>query len=222
MGKRSYPSARERILDAAEQLIVERGGGQITVDAVLAATGLSKGGFFHHFASKDALLEALMARLIARTEAWLAQAAEADPEPRGARLRAQIALAFDAEALEARAPRALLLTIIDAAFKQPELRGQAQQMNAASFARDTAEGIPPGNAIAIQFTLDGFWLSEAIGTATLTAEQRQGLRDTLMALARPKPSPASSPEHRSSADARASRPSTRARSSQTNRKGRGS
>ena len=43
---------RERILDAAQQLVMERGFSATTVDAILEAAGSSKGAFFHHFASK--------------------------------------------------------------------------------------------------------------------------------------------------------------------------
>ena len=53
---------RERILDAARQLAMERGFGATTVDAVLEAAEASKGAFFHHFPSKAALGRALIER----------------------------------------------------------------------------------------------------------------------------------------------------------------
>jgi TetR/AcrR family transcriptional repressor of nem operon len=52
----------ERILQAAQDLAFERGFEATTVDAILTTTGLSKGAFFHHFPSKAALGEALLAR----------------------------------------------------------------------------------------------------------------------------------------------------------------
>ena len=55
-------STSERILQAASDLAFDRGFAATTVDAVLAATGLSKGAFFHHFPSKQALGDALLER----------------------------------------------------------------------------------------------------------------------------------------------------------------
>ena len=121
MARRTYPSARDRILDAAERLIVARGANSLTVEAVITEAQISKGGFFHHFATKDALLTAIIDRLSKRVTDDAAERAARDPEPRGARLRAQIALAFDAGKLESAAPRALLLSLIEAAGARPEI-----------------------------------------------------------------------------------------------------
>ncbi|KYF58491.1 TetR family transcriptional regulator [Sorangium cellulosum] len=186
MSARTYPSARDRILDAAERLVVARGVKSLTVEAVITEAQISKGGFFHHFATKDALLTAIIDRLSKRVTDDAAERAARDPEPRGARLRAQIALAFDAGKLETAAPRALLLALIEAVGAQPEIARHIIKVNAETFARDVAEDISEGRAIAIQFALDGFWFSQALGTAALTEGQRQALRDALLALAQPE------------------------------------
>jgi TetR/AcrR family transcriptional repressor of nem operon len=54
--------ARERILDAAQQLVMERGFSATTVDAILDAADASKGAFFHHFDSKADLGRVLVER----------------------------------------------------------------------------------------------------------------------------------------------------------------
>jgi TetR/AcrR family transcriptional repressor of nem operon len=64
---------RERILDAAEALVLERGFGGTAVDAVLARAGITKGAFFYHFKSKAALGRALLDRYVARDDALLAE-----------------------------------------------------------------------------------------------------------------------------------------------------
>lgn len=186
MARRSYPSARERILDAAERIILERGASQLSIDAVIAEVGLSKGGFFHHFASKDALYIAIIDLLVERVSSAIEEVASRDPEPRAARLRAQIALAFDGGAIARHAPRALLLALIEAASAYPAVARHARKTNAEFFTREAAEDIPIGRAIAIQLALDGFWLAEALGTATFTPGQRQAFRDSLMLLAQPE------------------------------------
>jgi len=45
--------ARERILDAALQVIRQKGYAATTIDDLCAAAGVTKGAFFHHFASKE-------------------------------------------------------------------------------------------------------------------------------------------------------------------------
>lgn len=76
---------RERILDAAHDLVLAQGFSATTVDAVLDAAGASKGAFFHHFPSKRALAHALVDRYAAGDRAVLetfmaaAEAATDDP-----------------------------------------------------------------------------------------------------------------------------------------------
>ncbi len=53
---------RARILDAANDLVLDQGFSATTVDAVLARADASKGAFFHHFPNKVALGTALVER----------------------------------------------------------------------------------------------------------------------------------------------------------------
>ena len=61
----SAPSARERILEAAQTLVLRHGFAATTVDAVLESAAASKGAFFHHFPSKAMLGRALVERYAA-------------------------------------------------------------------------------------------------------------------------------------------------------------
>jgi len=49
------PNARTRLLDAATKLVREKGFTATSVDDLCAAAGVTKGAFFHHFESKEAL-----------------------------------------------------------------------------------------------------------------------------------------------------------------------
>lgn len=63
------PHVRTRqILDAALAVFSERGFAAARMDDIAAAAGLSKGGLYAHFASKDEVFEALLSRLLAPPE----------------------------------------------------------------------------------------------------------------------------------------------------------
>ena len=62
---------RERILDSAQELILEQGIAATSIDEILAAASTSKGAFFHHFPSKNHLARALVERYAANDVAFL-------------------------------------------------------------------------------------------------------------------------------------------------------
>ncbi|GAB3618252.1 TetR/AcrR family transcriptional regulator [Okibacterium endophyticum] len=70
MARRSN-SSRERVLDAFEALLRDRGERAATLDAVAAAAGVSKGGLLYHFRSKRALVGGLLERFDALSEGEL-------------------------------------------------------------------------------------------------------------------------------------------------------
>src|SRR6202051_961415 len=57
---------RDRILDAAESVILESGGRKFTLDAVAERAGISKGGLVYSFATKDGLVRAALDREVTR------------------------------------------------------------------------------------------------------------------------------------------------------------
>ncbi len=62
---------RERILEAAERLVIDNGFTATSLDQVIAASQSSKGAFFHHFTSKLDLAEQLVERYAAADIAHL-------------------------------------------------------------------------------------------------------------------------------------------------------
>lgn len=65
--------ARDRLLDAAERVVVESGATHLTLDAVAKSAGVSKGGLLYHFPSKEALLEGMLARHFEDVDAEVAK-----------------------------------------------------------------------------------------------------------------------------------------------------
>ena len=68
------PDARSKLLDAALSVIRTKGYSATSVDELCAAAGVTKGAFFHHFKSKDALAVAAAEHWSALTGALFAAA----------------------------------------------------------------------------------------------------------------------------------------------------
>lgn len=60
---------RERILDAAESAVLDKGFAATSIEELIAAVGITKSGFFYHFKDKGELAKTLLVRYIEREEA---------------------------------------------------------------------------------------------------------------------------------------------------------
>ena len=69
------PSARDKLIDAAAHVIRARGYSGTRVEDICAAAGLTKGGFFHYFDSKEACAIAAASRFAENADALFDAAA---------------------------------------------------------------------------------------------------------------------------------------------------
>ena len=60
--EKEHAERRNEILDVAQRLIYTKGYEQMSIQDILDELQISKGGFYHYFGSKQALLEALLKR----------------------------------------------------------------------------------------------------------------------------------------------------------------
>lgn len=74
----SKSKSRDKLLDAALSLIREKGYAATSVEDLCAKAGVTKGAFFHHFATKEALGVAAAARWSEQTNALFATASYHD------------------------------------------------------------------------------------------------------------------------------------------------
>lgn len=75
---KSNQSTRERIVETADRLFYEHGYDHTSFADIAQAVDLSRGNFYHHFKSKDEILEAVIGLRTKKTQAmldsWAAQA----------------------------------------------------------------------------------------------------------------------------------------------------
>jgi AcrR family transcriptional regulator len=69
--KSGGPGARESILTAASAVARAHGVLGLSIDRIIELAGVSKGGFFYHFPSKDALLDAVVTAELDRFDALI-------------------------------------------------------------------------------------------------------------------------------------------------------
>ncbi len=80
--KRNPAATRERLVSAAVGLILRQGFAATSVDQICAEAGVTKGGFFHHFGSKDAVGLAAAQGWFDHVTAVYTEALQgADPDP---------------------------------------------------------------------------------------------------------------------------------------------
>jgi TetR/AcrR family transcriptional repressor of nem operon len=172
-------NARIRLLNAALRIIREKGYGATTVDELCAAAGVTKGGFFHHFKSKEALGVAAAQYWSEMTGGLFASAPYHAPEDPLARVMAYID--FRSELIDGPVEGFTCLagTMVQEVFGSSDaIRAACAESifgHAATLEQDIAEafqryGTPPGLHAAdlarhTQAVLQGgFILAKAAGT----------------------------------------------------------
>lgn len=68
---RKGEETRERLLELAESAVLQKGFAATSIDELIAAAGLTKGGFFYHFKDKGDLAKAMLLRYLDRDKAIL-------------------------------------------------------------------------------------------------------------------------------------------------------
>ncbi|SHJ98669.1 transcriptional regulator, TetR family [Roseomonas rosea] len=175
------PDARTRVLDAAEGIIRARGVPALTLEGAARQAGVSKGGLLYHFASKEALLVALMRRLAEGIEADFQTMAAAQPEGPLRALRACLAFTFDQPDIsEAHARAAAVL--LAAFHHDPALIDPIREFFARVRTRVAEEGAPPGVAWAVMLAGDGLFMARLFRLYEPGAEELAALRATLLGL----------------------------------------
>lgn len=139
--------AREALLAAAEALIREDGFASLSVERVAARAGVSKGAFFHHFATRQAMIAALL------------ECAANDFNARiDERVRSgeRFATAYvDVFLHEARTDCAFLAAMTSAVVLDRSVAAQVEGLVGAWTQRMVDDGIDEATALVVRSVLDG-------------------------------------------------------------------
>jgi AcrR family transcriptional regulator len=172
-------AVRDRILDAAEQLVTADGARNLTLDAVAHSAGVSKGGLLYHFPGKDALLAGMIERHIdqldARCSAERSRLPDACPSTE---LKSWILAVLQPDRVREEAGAALLA----AAANNPALLDGVRERYATHVAGLEALGAGFARAAVILLAVDGLMFGEAWRVTPFTPEQRERIVAELLRL----------------------------------------
>lgn len=165
---------RDRLLAATIELLVEEGIGAVTLNAVAARAGVSKGGLQHHFCSKQELLEALSSQVLDHFKNQVDTVADADAETHGRNTRAY--LRASADGFAERSERELWKAAMMLVMARPEFRTPFQAWETASLQQDATQCDDDATRLLIcRLAADGLWLADLLGHRTIDPTQRAEL-----------------------------------------------
>lgn len=75
MGREANPETKEKLLEAAEELMLRQGFTGTSVEEICQAAGVTKGGFFHYFESKHQLAQEAVRRFYGKQAGMFRDAA---------------------------------------------------------------------------------------------------------------------------------------------------
>ncbi|MGL4310173.1 MAG: TetR/AcrR family transcriptional regulator [Paracoccaceae bacterium] len=172
---------RRALLDAAADQALAHGMAALSLPAVAEAAGVTKGALFHHFRSKQGLIEALCADLIARIDDEIDAVMALDEGGHGTFTRAYVICTFAPRGGGASPWTSLSIS----AVADPGLaRIWADWMQARLLRHATTDSGP--DLDVVRLATDGFWLSTLQATARTEPPER--LFQRLLSLTRaPRP-----------------------------------
>lgn len=175
------PSKYDRLLDAAEMVARRDGSARLTLDAVAAEAGVSKGGLLYHFPSKEALIAAMVKRMLASFDEAHQRAMAGDPAEPGRWTRAYVRTAVDADGPSAEdMTSAALLAVVAAS---PSLADPLRERYAQWRQRAACDGIAAEDAMIVSLAADGLWMADLLGFAAPAGEDRRRIIARLLQLA---------------------------------------
>jgi AcrR family transcriptional regulator len=178
MPRRPKGETRELLLDAAARFLL-RDPSKLTLDAVAAEAGTSKGGLLYHFSSKAELLDAVVDRWEASFQDQIDAAAQDTP---GGWVRAYAEVsALDGQDEHAREVDSGILAVL---ALQPDRMQAVRSRYEGWQERIVDDGIDPVDATIVRLAADGLWFAELMGLGAPRGDLREQVLERLRDLTR--------------------------------------
>ncbi|WP_077103881.1 TetR/AcrR family transcriptional regulator [Agrobacterium sp. DSM 25558] len=178
--KKQPDVVRRNLMDCAARLAAEQGFSAVSVQAVASAAGVTKGGLFHHFASKQALLEAVLGDLLAKLDEDIDALISQDCEGYGCFTRAYVNAFF---ADRGRETYAQWSAISVALVSEPALRQLWERwINGRLTRHKTTDDHL--NLELVRLAIDGLWLADLVSEKAQVGDDKAGLHKRLIRAAK--------------------------------------
>jgi len=165
------PDKKLLILDAAASVVDDQGAGHLTIDAVAAKAGLSKGGVLYHFPNKQTLLRGMLDQVIESQK----QRIEHNSRTRGGAHAHVSAVLQPLPKSEWTAS----LAILAAAAEDPDLLAQARTYM-RQVLDELADGPHFADALMVVIAAEGLRIMDTLALVPLTAKERKSLKARLL------------------------------------------
>ena len=170
---------RDRLLDSAESVLASHGTQGLTLAAVAAHAGVSKGGLLYHFASKDALITGLIERLIKGFDDLIESFRLERP---GWYTRAYVEATFTILAEQDADLARRRWAAVCAAATSPQVRAPLAAAELRWMNAGIDEEPDPELSRLARFAADGAWEAAELDASLLGPERLAALRARLLAL----------------------------------------
>ncbi len=175
--RRRAANTRSALLRAAESVVASDGADALTLERVAAEAGVSKGGLLYHFATKEAMIGALLADTLDGADRRLDELAADGSD--GSFARAYLEYVRTGE----HARRGVAAGVFASAALDSGELALAQERFAAWQRRLTRDdGLDPTLALLARIVGDGLWLIDLFGLAPPDDDQRAAVLDLVRSL----------------------------------------
>lgn len=175
--KKQPELVRRALLDCAARIATEQGLANLTIQAVADAAGVTKGGLFHHFPNKQALIEATSRDLLERLDTEIDARLALDGGTHGCFTRAYVDIALAGPSHDLSNPWAALPLSV---ATDSGLMRLWNDWLAGRLERHQATDSRPMLEV-VRFAADGAWLMLKVGNPLTDVA---ALRTRLIALTR--------------------------------------
>ena len=164
-GRRS--KTRQKILEAAAEISRESGPGNLSLDAVAARAGVSKGGLLYHFPSKTALLKAVVETFVASFEEELSRRKETKTGRPDAMLEAYLELFVEDHDCRRPPPSGLLAALA----QDPDFLAPVRRHDRALLDRMRRTARDPAMALIVYLAIQGMRGNNLLGIDVMSEEE---------------------------------------------------